>query len=692
MRIVKWLLISFFALAVGGLVVGYIVLTSYPVADLKALIERQVEEATGHKLEIAGDVSLDVSLTPALVMGKVTLDAAAGEAPLARIERLEVSLALIPLLSDEVAIERLLLVSPQIALARDAQGRGNWDSGSAQTAGGGDSLAFVFKDVEVRDGQLVYQAAPTTSPRRLEISSLQAGSSGPQQPLSGTLSGKADQVPFDLVFNLGSLEQMAADQGFPVSLAGTIAGAEISLEAQHKQGAQVVGEVKLSAKDLASFSALAGQYLPAVGPLSLDAKVNGSAGELQLQDLVLSLAGSDLKGEVTLQESDAGYRLDGSLRGERLRLDQILATTAGEGTPDQRLIPDLPLPLDALTALDGKLDVTLARLDLPGGTSLTDLSAQALLAGGELTVNPVTFGLFEGKVEGNLDLKASQQPPAITLSAKVAGLNYGALLDRQVSGHLNGEINVSGAGADLRSLVKNLTGTTQVDSRDTVLQERALALIDASLLTLLGPIFGGSDQVALTCAISRVEWRNGSLVSQATAVAGAGFLTTASGSVDLLGERMDLYLQTAPRGIGLSAVTPPLRLSGPLSDPSVYPDPQGTAIKAATTAGMVMLPPLLVVKLISAEAKGLEDDHAACQTAVSAIEKGGGTEAVVGRWLAAGGSAVTGILSGAGDAAVGVGKTVGEAAGSVGSAVGEGLDAVGTGASDAVQGIRGLFD
>ncbi|MDX8397284.1 MAG: AsmA family protein [Mariprofundaceae bacterium] len=98
------------------------------VDDYKAQIEQEVEDATGHHLEIG---TLQASLFPwvGLTLDHVVLANRLGfeGGNLLTVEHLDVQVALLPLLSQRLEIKRFILDAPSILLQRNGQGQGNWE-------------------------------------------------------------------------------------------------------------------------------------------------------------------------------------------------------------------------------------------------------------------------------------------------------------------------------------------------------------------------------------------------------------------------------------------------------------------------------------------------------------------------------------------------------------------------------------
>lgn len=100
-----------------------------PADAIRDQIAAAIENETGRKLEIAGDASvrgfpgLGVSLKDVRLRDPEGM----GDGNTLQMDALKVDVELVPLLSREVAIKRLILTRPRITLRTDAQGRKNWE-------------------------------------------------------------------------------------------------------------------------------------------------------------------------------------------------------------------------------------------------------------------------------------------------------------------------------------------------------------------------------------------------------------------------------------------------------------------------------------------------------------------------------------------------------------------------------------
>jgi len=98
----------------------------------------RIKAVTGREVTVGGGVGFRIGLTPRFVANDVRLaNAPWGKAPyLVTAKRLEMQVALLPLLRRQFELVRLNVVEPVIALETAADGRDNWDLGNAPRAAG----------------------------------------------------------------------------------------------------------------------------------------------------------------------------------------------------------------------------------------------------------------------------------------------------------------------------------------------------------------------------------------------------------------------------------------------------------------------------------------------------------------------------------------------------------------------------
>jgi AsmA protein len=106
----------------------YLAMTFDPNA-YKDRIEDKVAEVTGRELTLAGSIELTLFPSLGLRLEDARLANAEGlaDTPFAEVRVIDVAVAVLPLIRGEIEVQRIEADGVSVYLARDAQGRGNWD-------------------------------------------------------------------------------------------------------------------------------------------------------------------------------------------------------------------------------------------------------------------------------------------------------------------------------------------------------------------------------------------------------------------------------------------------------------------------------------------------------------------------------------------------------------------------------------
>ena len=145
MKLIKWILIGLVTIVLVAGVAIAVVLSTLDLNAYRDDIEAEAKKATGRDLTIGGPIDLAVSLTPGLVLSDVAFaNMAGGSRPeMVSLKRLEVEVDLMPLLQEQIKVNRIILLEPDILLETDANGKPNWEleglaGGEAAASAGGE--------------------------------------------------------------------------------------------------------------------------------------------------------------------------------------------------------------------------------------------------------------------------------------------------------------------------------------------------------------------------------------------------------------------------------------------------------------------------------------------------------------------------------------------------------------------------
>lgn len=432
-------------LIAAGVVIGLPVIglgvfvATFDANAYKPRIAAAAKEATGRELALNGPIRLKLGLSPALRVEDVAFaNAPWGSRPqMATLEALEVEVAVLPLISGRVQINRVVLIRPDILLETDAEGRGNWEiaapapapppspqappQGQAPApatpqAGGGRDIGVGA--VSITDGTVAFRDGRTRQTTTLALPRFTASADSADSPLTLDLTAALNGNAFTLAGTVGPLSRLIGTGGsgpWPVDLAATAAGARATVKgsiAEPRTGKGYDVAVQASVPDLSRLAPfLPNVELPPARGLEFAVQAADHGRALpEIRALMLRAGESDLNAIVPgLRLTRVDVAAPDTQSPVRLSLAATLngAPVGAEGTvgPLAAFLPGAsgqPWPVDLrLTAATAQATAkgTIARPATPAGIDIAlaatvpDLAALSPLAGGAAlpAIKDVTF-------------------------------------------------------------------------------------------------------------------------------------------------------------------------------------------------------------------------------------------------------------------------------------------------------------
>ncbi len=354
----KWILSAVVALLVGATVTVYAILSSLDFDDLRGVIEAQAKEATGRTLTITGPMDLAVSLSPTITIENLTF----GNAPwgawpeLFSAGRLEVEVRLLPLLSGNIEVRRLIVLEPVLLLETNAEGQGNWalqsagsdskaapksDDESAAEGSGLDSIP-AFRRIEVRAGRAIFRDGQSGQEYLVQIDSLDAWADTPDSPSQVRLRGSYNDTGFAAAGTLGSRSELLAGGQFPLDL--TLEVGDSSLQVAGTVGALATFQgldFQLDARGprLTDIGDLIGTALPPLGPYTLAGRLSDTKEGMKIANLALKLGDSDLAGDLAMSFAGPRPAIAGTLSANAADLKDFSVAEAAPSPPTENEEP-----------------------------------------------------------------------------------------------------------------------------------------------------------------------------------------------------------------------------------------------------------------------------------------------------------------------------------------------------------------
>ena len=368
----KKLLLAILALI---FVLGGVVLVGPSFVDwnsYKAEIARTVEQQTGRRLDIEGDISFQVLPAPRLSVKQLKLANLEGGSANSFISAsaLQIHVDLVPLLSGKVKVASVTLNDPVVALEQFPDGRNNWTFSAStgkteeshQTAEGstpsgsnsarsGGNIDFSLDGATINNGRISFLDHDMGTAHSITGLNATLSASSLNGPFRLTGDFAYEEVPVMLSAATGTI-----DAGWATPLEAIISlgdkTAELSYSGTLVLGdmPRLIGTIGATAKDLAAAGTVMAPLsagtdaLPAAlnGPLEVSAKLKASVREAELSELALTAGGLSAKGAVTVRLAD-GIAITAELALDRFVLDDILSAPANSPKAKGEALPKSPV-------------------------------------------------------------------------------------------------------------------------------------------------------------------------------------------------------------------------------------------------------------------------------------------------------------------------------------------------------------
>lgn len=402
----------------------------------KPQIIEQVKSSAGYDIRIDGDIKLSVLPSPRLKIEGLSVAAPRGQQPsLLNMKQANVSVELFPLISGDIKVDTVRLVSPDIRLEILPDGSNSWMSdkllidqnttneggaaGASEGGSGGQNIALDKLIIE--DGRVSYlnrQAGSEQVVEKINIELKADTLSGPFDA-QGSVSYAGNVIELDAAIDAISGDKKEFPADVTIALPAQNATAEfkgvVALEPM-----EVQGNMKLRANDLGAVLAVAN---PGKGSSGLNRKLEFSglvtADENQVSSQEMDITFGEVKGKGgillnNLKSRDpATFNVNMAFNGI-LNLDVLMPAKNKSDEPrveekvakGQKLSPAggssfLPETLSLPFPLDGTMKVSADGIQT-GGREFKGVSLDVKKAGGAIDITASSLDM-PGKTRANAE-------------------------------------------------------------------------------------------------------------------------------------------------------------------------------------------------------------------------------------------------------------------------------------------------
>ncbi len=626
-RLLKWILMAAGAIVVVLIAAVVLIPLLVDVNEYKPQIEAQVEKATGRPLKIGGDMALSVFPWIGVALSDLQLGSPAefGDQAFLAVGRFEAQVRLLPLLSREVEVKRIVVEAPALALIKTKSGKTNWDFATAgespgkpeektpppgaPSPGADTTLAtLTAEEIAIRNGRLTYVDEASGQKQEIADLNLVLKDVSLDRPLAIDFSTRFNGQPVTLKGTIGPVGNPPASQplGFDLALAAmnelalTLKGSARDIQTQPVVNLQVKAQ-PFSPRKL--FERL-GRAFPvnttdpkALQSVAFSASLNGGPQSIKLDAGQMTLDQSRIDFEAEAGEFDKP-RIKVKAKIDEIDVDRYLPAETAEKKPEKKKdqapasapppAKDQPQGVDYTPlrrlVLDARLDVAKLKINQ---ARLQQIVLRIKGRNGRFDLEPFSADLYGGiaRIEGNLDVTRSQ--PRSNISLQLTDMLVGPFMTDVLQkdfleGKLVTAIDLQFAGDRPETIRKSLNGKGRLTFNDG-----AIVGIDlAGMVRNLQAAFGAGERPTEKPRTDfseldiPFELKDGVFQTAASNMKSPLLRLLANGQADLVNETLNFRVNpkfvatlvgqgdTASR----SGIMVPVLVSGSFDQPTFRPD------------------------------------------------------------------------------------------------------------------------
>ncbi|CAI8739826.1 MULTISPECIES: AsmA family protein [Pseudomonas] len=559
------------------------------------------------------------------------------------LKRVELRISPLALLAQRVTIPRIDLTEPNAQLQRLGDGRANW------------TFKFDPKDPNAEPSNWVVDIGAIgfdkghvtlddqTLKTNLDVLIDPLGKPIPFSEIVGDKAAKTAQdkgaAPQDYAFALkvkgqyhgqnltgqgkigGLLALQDANKPFPLQAQAKIGATSIELAGTLTDPLNLGAldlRLKLAGASLGNLYPLTGVTLPDTPPYATDghliAKLHDAGGaKFTYEQFNGKIGSSDIHGDLTYVASQPRPKLSGALLSNQLLFADLAPLIGADSNdkqkarggeskqPTDKVLPVEEFKTDRWRAMDADVEFTGKRIVHSEKLPFTDLYTHLKLNDGELSLEPLRFGVAGGNLDAQIRLDGRTEPLEGRAKLTARGFKLKQLFPtfepmKTSFGELNGDADISGRGNSVAKLLGGANGNLKMLINDGAISRELMELAGLNVGNyVVGKIFGDKE-VKINCAAADFDIKTGLATTRLFVFDTENAIIYIDGTANMATEQLDLTVTPESKGWRLISLRSPLYVRGKF----IKPDAGVKAVPLLLRgAGMVAL------GVIAAPAAGL---------------------------------------------------------------------------------------
>ncbi len=630
------------------LVVGvFVFIKTFDLNSYKSYAEKIVQEQLGRKLSLNGEAYLGLSLVPTVVLEDVEFanPSWAKNSQMVKVKKLDVKFAILPLLNQQIVIDKVILEEPQINLEVAKNGDTSWDfpaldtpqpqqskkaesgwlisvANATETVASAENstpdamlTSIVAKMVQIENGTLVYDDAQSGDKTEVIINHLDLSIPTPDDLITLNVDAVYNGEQIIASGTIGSITEILADKVYPINLQVKAYG----------MAAKANGNLNNMLSKLTynlNLQLVNPQGNFGAPEIVFDGLVNGGLDNVKTKISQLSVAGNVMSGELDADISQKVPFIRANLQSSLIDVQKFMPQQQAFVLPNlvssanaANYIPAEPIPYDVLKTVNAVFDLSVGNLIVDSAFSMQNVVVKGSLKNGILAIKPLNLSFGGGQIMSELNVNANAK--SLSLKANSNNLKLQNLhKEFQVmnssdfgiksGGDTSLYVNLQSLGNTYRQVFENLKGQTAIVLNKSVIQTGNLSFFTGSFLTqVLNALHlkQKTMDMDVRCAVIRTDFANGrATFPQGIAMNAAQMTLVSDGYVNLVNDKISFTLQPFSGKVVdtniAQALSSFLRISGTVENPTIRLDDKEAlraVIGVVATGGTAYLGEKLII-------------------------------------------------------------------------------------------------